>query len=268
MEQQLLNILNPDNTARQNALKEVERLSSERPDEYAMSLCNFLLTSDSSNPNLEMQKRQLREVSSLVLHKNLLSNDKNFSRISGKTLENISQLILQGVDKDGQTMSWGLLKRSAEILVEISVNCGKNDALFQQIQIFHNDVLTNRCNGKGFVSLAKFGLYCLELLCEYGSDTGFVSQHSGQFLALFENSFTANNNEIKSFCTGPICMFLVGEGSNKSGVDLQNLLKGLVEVLIMSVKGNLFIFKYFYIYYYFLYKITMSQILTIRRRRR
>jgi hypothetical protein len=239
MEQQLLNFLTSDNTLRNQAVSEVENQCSTRPDDYAQSLCAFLLNSSPNpNPQLEMQRLQLREISSLVLHKNLLSKDNNFARIAPNTLAQISESVFTMVMNGADTMNWGLLKRCSEILVEIAVKCDQVQPFFLKMKCFQLDVFTNKKDDKAFVKLSKFGLYSLELICEFAAESPSVQQGTGEFLMIFEASFTCGNEEIKSFSSGAVCMFLVSQSPEALGNNFQNILEGLVSVLVDSIKGN------------------------------
>ena len=238
MEQQLLNFLTSDNTLRNQAVSEVETQCSTRPDDYAKSLCAFLLNSSPNpNPQLEMQRLQLREISSLVLHKNLLSKDNNFSRISPNTLAQISESVFGMVLNGADTMNWGLLKRCSEILVEIAVKCDQVQPFFQKIKSFQLEVFAKK-DQKSFVKLSKFGLYCLELTCEFAAESPCVMQGAGDFLMLFEASFACANEEVKSFSSGAVCMFLVSQSPEALGNNFQGILEGLVGVLVNSIKGR------------------------------
>ena len=239
MNQQLLNFLSPDNETRNQALAGIEQVSSERPDDYASSLCAFLLQSAScNNANEEMQRLQLREVSSMILHKNLLSKDENFSRISETTLGKISSSILEAIEKDIGSMSWGLIKRCAEILIELTVKTSQEQDFFVKLKSFHQEVFGNRNAQKGFVAWAKFILYCLELLAEYGSMSGFVQNNSAELLSLLEQSFACGETEVLSFSTGAICMYLVSDDHENKAASLSNILDGLVNVLVSNIKGS------------------------------
>lgn len=239
MEQQLLNFLTSDDNLRNQAVSNVEQQCSTRPDDFAQSLCGFLLNSSpNSDPNLEVQRLQLREISSLILHKNLLSKDQNFSRISQNTLGQISESVFEMVNTNGDSMNWGLLKRSSEILVEIAVKCAQLQPFFQKIKAFEFDVFSNRKEQKGFVKQAKFGLYCLEQICEYETDVNVIQQNAGEYLMIFESCFSCGNKEVKSFASGAICMFLVSQVQENVGNNFQGILEGLVEVLIDSIKGK------------------------------
>jgi hypothetical protein len=238
MEQQLLNFLTSDNNLRNQAMSEVEQQCSTRPDDFAQSLCAFLLNSTpNSNPQMEVQRLQLREISSLILHKNLLSKDNNFTRISQNTLVQISESVFSMVASGADSMNWGLLKRCSEILVEIAVKCNQVQPFFQKIKNFQLDVFGTKKDQKGFVKLCKFGLYCLELICEFAGESPSVQQGAGEFLMIFEASFSCGNDEIKSFATGAICMFLVSQTPEALGNNFQNILEGLVNVLVESIKG-------------------------------
>ena len=127
-------------------------------------------------------------------------------------------------------------KRSSEILVEIAVKCAQVQPFFQKLKSFQLEVLGSRKGHSGFVKQAKFGLYCLELVCEYLNPETF-SQNTGEFLMIFEAGFECENHEIRSFSTGAICMFLVSQVSSL-GNNFQGLLEGLVGVLIESIKGS------------------------------
>ena len=239
MEQELLNFLTSDDNLRNQAVSQVEQQCSTRPDDYAKSLCAFLLNSSPNlDPQLEVQRLQLREISSLVLHKNLLSKDNNFSRITPNTLMQISESVFSMVNSGADSMNWGLLKRSSEILVEIAVKCDQLLVFFQKIKTFQLDVFSNRKDLKGFVKQAKFGLYCLELVCEYSGDSNLIQQNLGDFLMIFEHCFTCGNSEIRSFSTGAICMFLVSQAQESVGNNFQGILEGLVDVLVDSIKGK------------------------------
>ena len=238
MEQQLLNYLTKDDTLRNQAVSQVEQQCSIRPDDYAKSLCGFLLnSSQNTDPQLEAQRLQLREISSLILHKNLLSKDENFSKISGQTLIQISDSVFGMVNTSAETMNWGLLKRSSEILVEIAVKCDQTLPFFQKLKVFQLEVLGNRKGQKGFVKQAKFGLYSLELLCEYSLNPQTFEKNTGEFLMVFEACFSSDQEEIRSFSTGAICMFLVTQVDANHGNNFQGLLEALVGLLIESIKG-------------------------------
>ena len=241
MEQQLLNFLTSDDNLRNQAVTQVEQQCSTRPDDYAKSLCAFLLnSSQNSDPQMEVQRLQLREISSLVLHKNLLSKDQNFKKISTATLGQISDSVFAMVNSSAASMNWGLLKRSSEILVEIAVKCEQVQPFFQKLKSFQLEVLGSRKGQPGFVKQAKFGLYCLELVCEYSLNPETFSQNTGEFLMIFEAGFGCENQEIRSFSTGAICMFLVSQVNESLGNNFQGLLEGLVGVLIESIKGRFY----------------------------
>ena len=235
MEQQLLNFLNPDDSLRNKAMSEIERLCTDRPNDLAASLCQYLTGNKTGSPTAQLQ---LREVSSLVLHKQLLSVRGNFERIQPGTLGQISQSILGCVEAGAAKMSWGLVKRCAEILIEISVKCQKNGEFMTQLAGFHAVTLGQRQDGPQFLPRAKFGLYCFELLCEFAEEADFVRNYTGQFLSIFEKSFGCGSAEVKSFCTGPISMFLVKCKDGQLGANAHSILEGLVEVLISNIKGK------------------------------
>ena len=239
MEQNLLNFLTSDNILRNQALSAVEQQCSTRPDDFAKSLCTFLVSaSPYPDPALEVQRLQLREISSLVLHKNLLSKDQHFTKISQATLSQISESVFSMVDSAAQTMNWGLLKRSAEILAEIAVKCDHLQPFFQKIKGFALDVFANRKGQPGFVKQAKFGLYCLELVCEYQTEATLVQQNAGDFLVVFEACFACADKDVKSFGSSAVCMFLVSQVHENLGNNLQGILEALVEILIDAVKGK------------------------------
>lgn len=235
MEQQLLNFLSPQDEIRNNAMSQIEKLCSERPNDLASSLCQYLTSGNQNEPTMQVQ---LRQVSSLVLHKQLLSKKQNFERIQPGTLGQISQSILACVEGGAEKMNWGLLKRCAEILIEISVKCQKNEEFFNQIANFHGATLTQFANSPSFVQRAKFGLYCFELFCEFAEEVDFVQNHTPQFLSIFDKSFSCGNPEVKNFCTGPLCMFLVQCKQGEIDASAHGILETLVEVLISNIKGK------------------------------
>lgn len=239
MEQQLLNFLSSDDTLRNQTLNQVEQQCTTRPDDYAQSLCALLTTSTpATDPQLEVQRLQLREIASLVLHKNLLSNDDNFPRISQATLARISESVFAMVDASAESMNWGLLKRSSEILVEIAIKCDQVGPLFGQIKTFQLNVFAARSGQKGFVKLAKFGFYSLELLCEYRADEPAIQQAAGDFLAIFSAGFSCDNHEIKSFSTAAVCVFFLSQVKEGLSNDFHVVLDALVDVLIDTIKSK------------------------------
>lgn len=239
MDSQLLNFLSSDDAVRNQTVSQVEQQCASRPDDYAQSLCSLLVAgTPGADPQAEAQRLQLREIASLVLHKNLLSKDANFARISQNTLAQISEAVFAMVDSGARAMNWGLLKRSAEILVEIAVKCDQTPALFARVKQFQLQVLAGRAQEPGFVKLAKFGLYSLELICEFAAGSPVVQQGAGDFLALFSPCFASEQREVRSFSTGAVCMFLVSQVNEGLGSDYQAVLDALVEVLIDTVKGG------------------------------
>lgn len=239
MEQQLLNFLSSDDTLRNQTVSQVEQQCSTRPDDYAQSLCVLLTrATPSTDPQLEVQRLQLREIASLILHKNLLSKDVNFTKISANTLAQISKSVFEMVDSGADSMNWGLLKRSSEILVEIAIKCDQVAPLFQKVKTFQLNVFAARSAQKGFVKLAKFGFYCLELLCEFVSESPQIQQGAGDFLAIFSACFSCDNQEIKSFSTSAVCVFFMTQVKEGLSNDFQAVLDALVNILIDTIKSE------------------------------
>lgn len=178
-EADLTGVLSADREERNRATARIEALCADKPDEATA----FLAASLRGSP-------QVREVASLLLYTKLLCNAKNMAAIRPETLAQLVNAVTELVgDAQGAIPSL-LLKRLAEIMMQISLKTSSpKDGL---ARIFQLDAAVANVN--------LFQLYALQVFCEFNiaQEEGGLESACGTLVAFLERNLKSESLEAES----------------------------------------------------------------------
>lgn len=216
-EADLTGVLSADREERNRATARIEALCADKPDEATA----FLAASLRGSP-------QVREVASLLLYTKLLCNAKNMAAIRPETLAQLVNAVTELVgDAQGAIPSL-LLKRLAEIMMQISLKTSSpKDGL---ARIFQLDAAVANVN--------LFQLYALQVFCEFNiaQEEGGLESACGTLVAFLERNLKSESLALRVEAASALALLLNHLREESAFALFAPLLAKLTELLIVTVK--------------------------------
>lgn len=217
MEQQLLNLLDPDYNTRTSATDYIETQCESDPLAVFHHLKTVILAVESNTRSIEL--------ASMVMHKNLLSNQKRFEKLPTAELMSLVVNLLQLISNNSN-LSQAFLRRSAEICVEIAVKGDGAKELIQRMNALWNIAEQNN-KIKGFV------LYSIELICEFGGD-----MKEPEVLTIIEQGLNETESELQVSAAIALTVLLNNTKDAKTLQTYSGAVEKLIQLMVEMIKKN------------------------------
>ena len=223
MEQNLLNILNPDKAVRTQAMDCIESTCEQNPQNTFQQLNALIFNERSQNQSLELAL--------MVLHKNLLSKHQRYEKLDKSETENLMNNLMQMLSMKSDHFSMSFTKRSAEICVEIAVKT-------QQKLSFANKLTQLWSSDQSKLKLNKFVIYSIELLCEFTENMEELSTVTPSLLNIIQSGLVSTDPDLKTSSAMALTTLLNNTKDTTVLASYSSVVQNLIEIMVEMIKNQ------------------------------
>ena len=218
MEQDLLNLMHPDNKIRTESESRINQMISQDTENTARTIMNSVIST---------QSKEVMQTALLVLHKTILSKDENFRRLSPDLLVNMSSSLLEFPISKGDDLPDSVYKRLAEITVEISVKKSEQGDHIQFLLPYWN---------APFLKRKVFILYSLELLFEFSFSEEVLLKHIAPLGELLNSALADPEVRVQVAGASALTMLIGGISSDEILSNFNPLVEKLFDLIIKVIQ--------------------------------